>query len=385
MEAVLWVKDLVTHFSAGATKGSNRPDSTSDSRSKTGGIDGVSFEVEQGELFTLLGPSGCGKTTTLRSIAGLERPNSGSVRLREKVLFDSELGINVPVHRRGISMVFQSYAIWPHMTVYKNVAFPFEVLPRSARPPAKVIKNRVEQILETVGLLAHMNHPATQLSGGQQQRLALARALVTEPPIILLDEPLSNLDAKLRENMRMELKRLQRETGVTAIYVTHDQGEALSLSSRIAIMDAGKIVQVGAPREIYGGPSSRYVADFLGGANFLEGVVTDLHGSEILIDTGIGVIHAAGQPARGKGSRVIVCLRPEQMRISTMAPSERPVNGFEGKLTATAFLGDRIDHIVRTGESELRIRSEASMRIRRAEADNVFIWVEPSDIIVLDN
>ncbi|NNN20121.1 MAG: ABC transporter ATP-binding protein [Acidimicrobiaceae bacterium] len=370
------------HFSAGATKGSGSQDSTTDGRSRTGGIDGVSFEVEQGELFTLLGPSGCGKTTTLRSIAGLERPNSGSVRLRDQVLFDSESGINIPVNRRGISMVFQSYAIWPHMTVYKNVAFPFEVLPRKTRPTAKVIKDRVEQILETVGLLPYVNHSATQLSGGQQQRLALARALVTQPPVILLDEPLSNLDAKLRENMRMELKRLQRETGVTAIYVTHDQSEALSLSSRIAIMESGKIVQLGTPREIYDSPSSEYVADFLGGANFLEGMVTGYLGDEILVDTGIGVIHAAGQPKRGNGTRVVVCLRPEHMQVSTLVPAERPVNGFEGKLSATAFLGDRIDHVIRTGESELRIRSDASVRIRRA--DDVFIWVEPSDVIILD-
>ncbi len=380
---MLWVKDLVTHFSVDVTRGSGSEESAQDGRSRTGGIDGVSFEVEQGELFTLLGPSGCGKTTTLRSIAGLERPNSGSVRLREKVLFDSELGINVPVSKRGISMVFQSYAIWPHMTVFKNVAFPLEVLPRKQRPSAAVIKDRVEQILETVGLISHVNHSATQLSGGQQQRLALARALVTEPPIILLDEPLSNLDAKLRESMRMELKRLQRETGVTAIYVTHDQGEALSLSSRIAIMNAGKIVQLGTPREIYGSPSTQYVADFLGGANFLDGTVTAMFGDEVQVETGIGAIRASGQRGREKGSRVVVCLRPEHMCVSTSVPAERPVNCFDAKLVATAFLGDRIDHVVRTGECELRIRSEASVRIRRA--DDVYVWVQPSDVIILDS
>ena len=379
---MLWVKDLVTHFPVDVTRGPGLQRSAQDGRSRTGGIDGVSFEVEQGELFTLLGPSGCGKTTTLRSIAGLEHPNSGSVRLRDQVLFDSQLGINVPVNRRGISMVFQSYAIWPHMTVFKNVAFPLEVLPRKQRPSTAARKDRVEQILETVGLLSYVNHSATQLSGGQQQRLALARALVTEPPVILLDEPLSNLDAKLRESMRLELKRLQRETGVTAIYVTHDQGEALSLSSRIAIMNAGKIVQLGTPREIYGSPSSQYVADFLGGANFLEGTVTGVLSDEVQVDIGIGVIRASGQPSREKGSRVVVCLRPEHIRISTSSPAVRPVNCFDGKLVATAFLGDRIDHVVRTGECELRVRSEASVRIRRA--DDVFIWAQPSDVIILD-
>ena len=379
---MLWVKDLVTHFPVDVKRGPGSQRSAQDGRSRTGGIDGVSFEVSQGELFTLLGPSGCGKTTTLRSIAGLERPDSGSVRLRDQVLFDSQLGINIPVNRRGISMVFQSYAIWPHMTVFKNVAFPLEVLPRKQRPSTAVIRDRVEQILETVGLLSYLNQSATQLSGGQQQRLALARALVTEPPIILLDEPLSNLDAKLRESMRLELKRLQRETGVTAIYVTHDQGEALSLSSRIAIMNTGKIVQVGTPREIYGSPSSQYVADFLGGANFLDGTVTGVLSDEVQVDTGIGMIHASPQTGRAKGERVVVCLRPEHIRISTSISVERPINCFDGKLVATAFLGDRIDHVVRTGECELRVRSEASVRIRRA--DDVFIWAQPSDVIILD-
>ena len=379
---MLCVKDLVTHFPVDVAMERGSQESAQDGRSRTGGIDGVSFEVEQGEMFTLLGPSGCGKTTALRSIAGLERPNSGSVRLRDQVLFDSQLGINVPVNRRGISMVFQSYAIWPHMTVFKNVAFPLEVLPRKQRPSAAVIKDRVEQILDTVGLLSYVSQSATRLSGGQQQRLALARALVTEPPVILLDEPLSNLDAKLRESMRLELKRLQRETGVTAIYVTHDQGEALSLSSRIAIMSVGKIMQLGTPREIYGSPSTQYVADFLGGANFLDGTVAGGLGDEVRVDTGIGVIHASGQPSREKGSRVVVCLRPEHIRISTSTPAERPVNCFNGKLVATAFLGDRIDHVVRTGECELRVRSEASVRIRRA--DDVFVWTQPSDVIILD-
>jgi len=169
---------------------------------------------------------------------------------------------------------------------------------------------------------------------------------------------------------------------VTAIYVTHDQGEALSLSSRIAIMSAGKIMQLGTPREIYGSPSTQYVADFLGGANFLDGTVAGGLGDEVRVDTGIGVIHASGQPSREKGSRVVVCLRPEHIRISTSIPAERPVNCFNGKLVATAFLGDRIDHVVKAGECELRVRSEASVRIHRA--DDVFVWAEPSDVIILD-
>lgn len=379
---MLFVNDLVTHFNSSVKDGAETQGSGANARNKFGGIDGVSFQVEQGELFTLLGPSGCGKTTTLRSIAGLETPMSGSVRLRDQVLFDGASAINVPVNQRGISMVFQSYAIWPHMTVYKNVAFPFEVLPRKKRPSNSTIKARVEQILETVGLLDYVNHSATQLSGGQQQRLALARALVTEPPIVLLDEPLSNLDAKLREGMRMELKRLQRETGVTAIYVTHDQAEALSLSSRIAIMSEGKIVQLGTPREIYGKPSSQYVADFLGGANFLEGVVTEILGGKTLIETGIGKVLVVDPKKFTKGEKVVLCLRPEHMRIITGMPTERTENCFDAKLVAIAYLGDRIDHFVKSGECELRIRSDASVQIRRSE--NITICVDPTDVIVLD-
>ena len=380
---MLLVDNLVKRYSMSSQRGSGGASSpVSGNASVSAGVLGVSFEVEQGELFTLLGPSGCGKTTTLRSIAGLEQPDSGLVKLRDKVLFDGANGTNVPVNRRGLSMVFQSYAIWPHMTVFKNVAFPFEVLPRKERPSNKVIREKVEAILDTVGLGNYIDRSAVQLSGGQQQRLALARALVTEPQMILLDEPLSNLDAKLREGMRLELKRLQRDTGITAIYVTHDQAEALSLSSRIAIMDAGKIVQVGAPREIYGSPETQYVADFLGAANFLDGTVKDCHGDELIVETRIGIIKARGQSSRQVGSKVVVCLRPENLCIATETPAAKPDNFIEAKLSAIAFLGDRIDHIVVAGESELRIRSDASVRIHR-DAD-VFVWVEPSEVVILD-
>ncbi len=226
-------------------------------------VDDVSFTVEEGELFTLLGPSGCGKTTTLRSIAGLETPDGGEIRIRDRVLFSSKQRIRVPANERGLGMVFQSYAIWPHMNVYKNVAFPLQVLPRRRRPGRKELRERVERVLAVVQLDQLASRQATDLSGGQQQRLALARALVMEPPLLLLDEPLSNLDAKLREDMRFELKRLQRELGITGIYVTHDQVEALAMSNRVAVMRAGKIEQVGRPREVYEAPKSRFVADFI--------------------------------------------------------------------------------------------------------------------------
>src|SRR5688572_10050192 len=228
----------------------------------------VSFEVPQGKLFTLLGPSGCGKTTTLRSIAGLERPRSGEITVEGTVIYSSERNVFIPPSRRRLGMVFQSYAIWPHMTVFQNAAFPLQVgKPRNSR---KTIEERVRRVLKVVALEDMAEREATKLSGGQQQRLALARALVMEPPLLLLDEPLSNLDAKLRERMRFELKRLQRDIGITTVYVTHDQSEALALSHSIAVMNKGQIQQTGSPREIYERPGSQFVADFIGSTNFLR-------------------------------------------------------------------------------------------------------------------
>src|SRR5437868_860053 len=216
-------------------------------RGRVHAVDNVSLDVQEGELFTLLGPSGCGKTTTLRSIAGLETPDEGTISVRGRVLFSSQANTRVPANQRGLGMVFQSYAIWPHMNVYDNVAFPLQVLPRAKRPKRAEMREKVERALAVVKLDQLASREATALSGGQQQRLALARALVMEPSLLLLDEPLSNLDAKLRERMRFELKRLQRELGITTVYVTHDQSGALALSHQIAVMNRGRIEQIGAP------------------------------------------------------------------------------------------------------------------------------------------
>src|SRR5438034_1230573 len=218
----------------------------------------VSFEVPEGKLFTLLGPSGCGKTTTLRSIAGLEKPVSGEIEVAGRIVYSSSRGIFVAPNKRNFGMVFQSYAIWPHMNVFQNVAFPLEV----RKLPKREIGEKVTRVLTAVQLAHLVDREATKLSGGQQQRLALARALVMEPQLLLLDEPLSNLDAKLRDAMRTEIKRLQRELSLTTIYVTHDQGEALALSHEIAVMNDGFIKQIGTPRPIYETPNSQFVADF---------------------------------------------------------------------------------------------------------------------------
>jgi iron(III) transport system ATP-binding protein len=227
---VLSIENLAKSYGSDRKAGrARRSQGTERPRPRVFAVSDVTFEVQAGELFTLLGPSGCGKTTTLRSVAGLEQPDSGSISLEDTVLFDGARGINVPTNRRGLGMVFQSYAIWPHMSVFENVTFPLRAMPRRSRPAKAEISERVQRVLEVTDLAAYSDRPATMLSGGQQQRLALARAMVTAPPLMLLDEPLSNLDAKLRESMRFEIKRLQRELGLTSIYVTHDQTEALML------------------------------------------------------------------------------------------------------------------------------------------------------------
>src|ERR687893_507340 len=256
-------------------------------------IDDVSFEVKEGELFTLLGPSGCGKTTTLRSIAGLEKPDRGKIVVGDRVLFSAGGNgagrpVNMPANQRGLGMVFQSYAIWPHMTVFDNVAFPLQVRRRGTRPGRREIRERVAKVLDTMELGHLADRQATKLSGGQQQRLALARAIIIEPPLMLLDEPLSNLDAKLRESLRYELKRLQRELGITSIYVTHDQIEALALSTTIAVMKEGNVLQTGRPREVYERPNCRFVAEFIGTSNFLRGKVVGRDGDCVDVDTEAG-------------------------------------------------------------------------------------------------
>src|SRR3954447_8794006 len=283
----------------------------------------VSFDVPPGKLFTLLGPSGCGKTTTLRSIAGLERPQAGEIRVGDEVIYSSARRIFVPPNQRGLGMVFQSYAIWPHMTVYENAAFPLRV-GRRRRFSRREIDERVRRVLATVDLSEMAQREATKLSGGQQQRLALARALVMEPRLLLLDEPLSNLDAKLRERMRFELKRLQRELRVTTVYVTHDQSEALALSHQIGVMNEGRLVQVGSPRVIYGRPANPFVADFVGTTNFIRGTVAAMQPGvpELRVDSELGTLTAlASQPLR-VGDAVVLTVRPEDVQLS-----EEPLRG----------------------------------------------------------
>jgi len=325
-------------------------------------LKGISLKIEEGSLYTLLGPSGCGKTTTLRSVAGLERPDSGAIRIAGQTVFASDQRINVPTNKRPIGMVFQSYAIWPHMNVFKNVAFPLEVRPWGKRLPKKEVRARVERVLAVVQLDKLADRQATNLSGGQQQRLALARALVMEPPLLLLDEPLSNLDAKLREEMRFELKRLQRELNITAVYVTHDQVEALAMSNVIAVMRDGHVEQVGRPREIYERPVSRFVADFIGTSNFIDGRV-ERHetGDSYVVDTPQGKIRATSVADLPAGEKVAVSVRPEYVEVEKgSAPGDDPTR-WHGVVETRAFLGESVDHLIRVGDIELRARCHPSL------------------------
>jgi iron(III) transport system ATP-binding protein len=320
----------------------------------------VTFEVPQGKLFTLLGPSGCGKTTTLRSIAGLERPRAGEISVAGSVIYSSRNNVFIPPNRRGLGMVFQSYAIWPHMTVFDNAAFPLQVS-RKGLPKAE-IRARVERVLKTVALEEMAEREATKLSGGQQQRLALARALVMEPRLLLLDEPLSNLDAKLRERMRFELKRLQRELGITTVYVTHDQSEALALSHAIAVMNRGQIQQLGAPREIYERPGSQFVADFIGSTNFLRATVKSEEEGLCLVGSEVGDLEVHAPEPLAPGARVIISVRPEDVHLSERRPPGG--NVLQGTVHTKVFLGESVDFEIKVGGRILLARAHPSLGTR---------------------
>jgi iron(III) transport system ATP-binding protein len=285
-----------------------------------------------------------------------------------RVFYSSERRVRVPPNERGLGMVFQSYAIWPHMNVFKNVAFPLDVLPRKQRPRKREIRERVERVLSVVALDQLASRPATALSGGQQQRLALARALVLEPPLLLLDEPLSNLDAKLREEMRFELKRLQRELGITGVYVTHDQVEALAMSNRVAVMRDGRLEQVGHPRDIYERPRSKFVADFIGTSNFIDGVVEAHEGSRYRVKTQDGVLNVPSDAEFAVGAPVVVAARPEHLELTPGSNGAAGPNYWNGRVEARAFLGEVVDHVVSVGSGELRARCNSKISIP-AETD----------------
>lgn len=342
-------------------------------------VDDVSLHIEHGHLVCLLGPSGCGKTTTLRSIAGLERPNAGDITVNGDTVYSAGRGIFIAPNKRNFGMVFQSYAIWPHMNVFKNVAFPLEV--GRAKFSKAQIEEKVTRVLTAVGLDHVADREATKMSGGQQQRLALARALVMEPKLLLLDEPLSNLDAKLRERMRFELKRMQRELGLTTIYVTHDQSEALALSHEIAVMNAGRIVQIGSPREIYERPRNRFVADFVGLTNFLDATV-EQPGNEpdvYRVSSSIGPLSVSSIDLYARGAAVAISVRPEDIELHMHRPEGD--NVVMAKVDFKVFLGESLDYQVLVGEQRLLARAHPSFKA--AVGENVFIRMSPEKCITI--
>jgi iron(III) transport system ATP-binding protein len=320
---------------------------------KQAALENVDLQVGAGEFVTLLGPSGCGKTTMLRCIAGLETPDSGEIAIGERLVYSSVRHINPPPEKRRIGMVFQSYAMWPHMTVFNNVAYPL----RLKRLPRAALEKKTREALALVDLQDLGERYPAQLSGGQQQRVALARAAVAEPDILLFDEPLSSLDASLRERMRFEIRALQRRLQITAVYVTHDQGEAMTMSDRIAVMNAGRIVQLGVPAAIYEQPANRFVAGFIGTTNFVIGRVTQVNGVEVRAETPLGGLRAVHRGVNARpGEEVCISIRPEHIALDT-SPAAGGTNVWEGRVEQVIYIGDRLDVRVKVAEYSLRVQT----------------------------
>ena len=340
----------------------------------TAAVNDVTLELKGGELFFLLGPSGCGKTTCLRIVAGFYDPDEGAVRFGEREMN------RVPPHRRNTGMVFQNYALWPHMSVADNVAYGL----RLRKLPGAERTEKVERALDVVRMTEHAGKYPNQLSGGQQQRIALARALVIEPDVLLLDEPLSNLDAKLRGQMRYEIKRIHDAVGTTALYVTHDQVEALSMADRLAVMHEGRIEQVGTPREIYNVPVNRFVAQFIGDTNFVDGsVVAEPSSGRVVVQTSLGELSCSApvEPV-ASGAEVTCSMRPESLSIHPRAP-EHP-NEFAARISGLTYLGDIEEYALAAGD-DLALR--AVMLNPGTDApqvgSDVAVSVAPEDVAVL--
>jgi iron(III) transport system ATP-binding protein len=314
-------------------------------------LDDVDLTIAANQVFTLLGPSGCGKTTLLRCIVGLEAPDAGEITIGGQVVWSAAKAINVPPEKRGLGMVFQTYAIWPHMNVFDNVAYPLQV----RGVDAATIRERVARTLRLVKLEGFEKRPATKLSGGQQQRVALARALVAEPRVILFDEPLSNLDAKLREETRKELRSFLGTLGITGVYVTHDRVEALALSDMIAVMRAGRIVEIGTPQKIYFNADTRFVADFIGRANLVKARVRAQDPQRTVVDSGLGVIACARRDF-AVGAEATLCIRPEFIHASRgEALGDNVVNG---RIESQVFVGEAWESEIRAGGELLMTRIE---------------------------
>lgn len=338
----------------------------------------VDFEIDEGTFVSLLGPSGCGKTTTLRCIAGLETPDEGTIRIGETEVFSATLGLSVPIHSRKIGMVFQNYALWPHMTVFENIAFPLRVQHYSRAD----LVDRVGKVLEMLGIQGLERRYPSQISGGQQQRVALARALVHDSQLLLFDEPLSNLDAKLREQAIGELKEVHRTLGKTIVYVTHNQVEALAMSDVMAVMRDGAIRQIGRPREIYERPTDMYVANFVGKVNTAEGTVLNVapHSCQVSIGGTVVCGVPAGPSNVSSGDQVDVFFRPEVTMLREDV-GLGGANAWEGRVESVDYLGDRTEYLVDIGALTVRVNETRPRAL--AEGDRIAVAVEPEDVRVV--
>jgi iron(III) transport system ATP-binding protein len=322
---------------------------------KVRAVNNVTFSIGKGEMVTLLGPSGCGKSTILRSVAGLETIDEGRIVIDGQCVSSAKDHVSIPPERRDLGMVFQSYAVWPHMTVWGNVAYPLQV----HKVPKDEIDGRVRQILSIVGLSEMVDRNVTKLSGGQQQRVVLARALVHNPRLLLFDEPLSNLDARLRMSMRFEIRQLQQRVGVSALYVTHDQTEAMVLSDRVIVMNQGRIEQIGHPLEIYRKPVSGFVASFFGEVNFIDGNITPFEASmdRVPVEVRAGgetqVLFAAPQAGMKAGDRVRVCIRPQDIEVVSESFGAGAAPAMKGKILRIVHMGSHVEYSIGVGEIEL--------------------------------
>jgi spermidine/putrescine ABC transporter ATP-binding subunit len=341
-------------------------------------VDDVTFDIRRGEFFSLLGPSGCGKTTLLRMLAGFEVPTMGEIHI------DGQLMSAVPPNERPTNMVFQSYAIFPHLNVRDNIAYGL----RRRKLPKAEVDRIVNEALEMIKLGGYGNRQAHQLSGGQRQRIALARALVCQPKVLLLDEPLGALDKKLREEMQIELRQLQRSVGVTFVFVTHDQEEALTMSDRIAVMSRGKALQIDNSTRLYEQPNCREVAEFIGTMNFFDGSVRALDNGHALIDAGpLGNLRVpAGQQPVGQGSQVTVAVRPEKVRIEWNRPGQA-ANAIEGRVSAEAYFGDRSHYYIEVPGLQRRVAvalQNAARSLDNSESRNSTVWLTwPTESAIL--
>jgi ABC-type Fe3+/spermidine/putrescine transport system ATPase subunit len=345
-------------------------------------VDNISLDVSPEEMVVLLGPSGCGKTTLLRCVAGLERPEEGEIYVNDVLVFSSSKGIFVPPNERPVSMVFQSYALWPHMTLFQNVAYPL----RARKVPTADIGGRVNEALETVGLLPLAAQYPGQISGGQQQRVALARAIVSQTGTVLFDEPLSNVDAKVREQLRLEIRRMQRTFGFSALYVTHDQGEAMAVADRIAVLGNGRVEQLGSAEAVYGAPTSTYVGNFIGMANMWPGTIARSDAQSVVLTTALGelAVNRCGNDIHGvtefaPGRRAVAFIRPEAVEVFATR-NDRP-NLSECTVEARVFLGSHTEYELTLGDERIRAWTPAAGPI--AEGATAWVSFDPSRIRLL--